>query len=258
MLISAHRGGSTNLFPENSIQALINTAGEGFALLEIDVQQSLDGVLFLYHDKELGRTSTGEGTATNKSWAYLESLNLKLSNEQKTKFKIPKLEDVLLWAKSANVVLQLDIKPGTSEDDIIFLIEKTGTTNKAMLIAYTLKHAQRWQKKNPNILLSLGINSQTTIDAFLSSGIGSEKIIAWTGVGQEKPQLYRILSELGIEPTAGTMGAVDLHISKTKNYKKYLNYQASGAVILATGQISSVRKSLTADNDVLETCRLPN
>ena len=258
VLISAHRGGPTKLFPENSLQALINTASEGFTLLEIDVQQSRDGVLFLYHDRELGRTSTGEGVALKKNWKYLENLNLKLQNGQKTNFKIPKLEEVLIWAKSTNVILQIDIKPNTSEDDILSLIQKTKTTNRAMLIAYTLKHAQKWQKKNPNVLLSLGINSQTTIDAFLNSGVGSEKIIAWTGLGQEKPQLYKTLSLLGIESVAGTMGAVDLDISKTKNYKKYLRYQNAGVTVLATGQAQTVRKSLTSDNAVLQTCSLPN
>lgn len=55
-LLIAHRGGSS-LGPENTIEAAETSLSFGIRGIEIDVQISLDGVLFLLHDETVARTT---------------------------------------------------------------------------------------------------------------------------------------------------------------------------------------------------------
>ncbi|MEQ8748429.1 MAG: glycerophosphodiester phosphodiesterase family protein, partial [Amphiplicatus sp.] len=62
-LVSAHRGGPAPGFPENAVETFARTISLAPALIEIDVAQSADGVLFLMHADRLERTTTGGGEA---------------------------------------------------------------------------------------------------------------------------------------------------------------------------------------------------
>ena len=55
-LVSAHRGGPAEGLPENALETLQATLASVPAMMEIDVAQSADGVLFLMHDDRRDRT----------------------------------------------------------------------------------------------------------------------------------------------------------------------------------------------------------
>src|SRR5215510_14708269 len=85
--------------PENSWSAIQLGHQLGADLLEVDVQMSCDGVPFLRHNYQLpdGRW------CHDVSWSEL--MELKIDGEP-----LPKLEDVLVWARDVDVILSLDIK----------------------------------------------------------------------------------------------------------------------------------------------------
>ena len=53
MLIAAHRGGPAPGFPENALETMQRTLDVSTPVMEIDVAESQDGVLFLMHDLSL-------------------------------------------------------------------------------------------------------------------------------------------------------------------------------------------------------------
>lgn len=128
-LIESHRGVEGDV-PENSWSAIQLGHELGADLIEVDVQLSQDGVAFLRHNYQLpdGRW------CHHVSWDELKEF--KIESEP-----LPKLEDVLIWAKDADANLSLDIKTffrseGALTKEVVRLLEMTNTKDKVLLLFF--------------------------------------------------------------------------------------------------------------------------
>src|SRR5258708_10619958 len=137
-LIESHRGVEGDV-PENSWSAIKLSHELGADLIEVDVQMRQDGIQFLRHNYHLpdGRW------CHDVSWNELRELKI----EGET---LPKMEDVLIWARDAGAILSLDIKSlfspaGNLTQAVIRLLERTDTKDK-MLLLFT-DHAELFQTK---------------------------------------------------------------------------------------------------------------
>ena len=74
MLVLAHRGAS-GYAPENTWSAFLLACEMGASGIETDVQVSKDGVLVLFHDTKVDRTTDGRGTVGELTWAELSRLD---------------------------------------------------------------------------------------------------------------------------------------------------------------------------------------
>jgi glycerophosphoryl diester phosphodiesterase len=106
ILIAAHRGDWRHA-PENSIQAIQNCIDMGIDIVEIDVRLTKDSILVVIHDRELDRTTNGNGKVSEWTIDSLSKLNLKNGCGTITDHKIPTLEEALLCAKN-KIILNLD------------------------------------------------------------------------------------------------------------------------------------------------------
>jgi glycerophosphoryl diester phosphodiesterase len=70
----AHRGAG-KLAPENTLAAFRLGASHGYRAFECDVKLSADGVPFLLHDDTLDRTTNGQGSPGDQTWAALSQLD---------------------------------------------------------------------------------------------------------------------------------------------------------------------------------------
>jgi glycerophosphoryl diester phosphodiesterase len=70
----AHRGAS-GYAPENTLAALKLAVALGADMAEIDVQQTADGQLVLFHDETLERTSSGSGPLVDCTLTELRALD---------------------------------------------------------------------------------------------------------------------------------------------------------------------------------------
>jgi hypothetical protein len=77
MLTIAHRAAWYLGYPENSIESIKAAIAHGIDIVEIDVRRSADGVLCLFHDSEVDRTTNGTGKIEQLTWDYIQSLYLK-------------------------------------------------------------------------------------------------------------------------------------------------------------------------------------
>ncbi|MCE0828828.1 glycerophosphodiester phosphodiesterase family protein [Buttiauxella sp. A2-C2_NF] len=125
--IVAHRG-AWHQAPENSLLSLKNAIEAGYQIVEIDVRQSVDGELFLFHDETLERMA---GRAEDPETLTIEQLRIvHLRNRNGgvhnplTDQKIPTLFEVLSVAKDC-IFIDLDVK----NRDLIPLVAEYVKTN---------------------------------------------------------------------------------------------------------------------------------
>ncbi len=102
-LPAAHRGLHNELLPENSLSAFQNAISLGYAI-ELDLQMSIDGEIFVFHDDNLLRMTGFNGDIRETSSEKIKSLFLKSSTE-----KIPTFKEVLSLV-DGKVPLLIEIK----------------------------------------------------------------------------------------------------------------------------------------------------
>ena len=125
VLIIAHRANGSS-FPENSVSAILSSSKMGADIVEIDVRRTSDGGFVLMHDHTLGRTTEGKGFVSGKSFDYITSLHLKGKDGKITSEKVPSLEEALLAAKEAGVMVNID-KAFIFAPEIAEIAQRTGT-----------------------------------------------------------------------------------------------------------------------------------
>jgi glycerophosphoryl diester phosphodiesterase len=144
VLVESHRG-AEHLAPENSWMGLGTARRLGADLIEVDVQLSADGIAFLRHNYTLpdGRW------CRDVTWSELTTVTIKGE-------PLPKLEDVLVWARDADVHISLDLKAGfiaqgTLSAEVVRLLKRTQTADRAMLLAWDHTEIARIKQAYPEV-----------------------------------------------------------------------------------------------------------
>ncbi|MEL6859939.1 MAG: glycerophosphodiester phosphodiesterase family protein [Pseudomonadota bacterium] len=258
LLIASHRGGPAPGYPENAIETLQYATEKGMLIHEIDVVESRDGVLFLLHDRTLGRTTTGNGAVADTDWAAIQSLNLKDNDGQITDFTPPKLSDVLLWAKQTGVIVELDKKPTTSFRNIISHVRAAGAEDNAVLITYNDNQAIEVANLAPDLMMTAGLDSRDHQTELEAAGVNFDHVIAWLGIYNPNPRAFAAIGNRGIETAFGTLGRpgerLDDQYWSDGDPSEYQELVDGGLTMLATDAPYRVVEALNADDDVLETC----
>jgi glycerophosphoryl diester phosphodiesterase len=101
--VVGHRG-AMGYCPENTMASFQRALELGADWIELDVHLSRDGHLIVIHDEALDRTTDGHGLVRDHTLAELKQLDAG-SGE-----RIPTLEEVLVWARERNTVVDIEIK----------------------------------------------------------------------------------------------------------------------------------------------------
>ena len=99
----AHRGG-TVAAPENTLAAFENAIRQGADWLEFDVQRTSDGVLVVFHDETVDRTTDGSGRLTDLTFEQVRALDA--GNGE----RVPTFDEVISLARSAEVGIMPEAK----------------------------------------------------------------------------------------------------------------------------------------------------
>ena len=247
-LVSAHRGGPLPGLPENALETVQATLGAVPALMEVDVAQSSDGVLFLMHDDSLERTTTGAGEASEMAWADLLKLRLEDEEGNATNFKPPAFSDILAWAKT-RTILQIDFKRSARYEDVISEIYRQGAEDRVILIAYSMASAQKLHRLAPDMMISLSVSSQSDLNRAVAAGIPENRLLAFTGIEEPQPRLFRLIDQRRVEGIFGTLGgfsSIDAEIARTGDEARYGEIAAMGADIIATDRPREAHAALAA------------
>jgi glycerophosphoryl diester phosphodiesterase len=236
-LVSAHRGGPTPGLPENALETMDALMMAAPAIMEIDIARSRDGVHFLLHDDRLDRTTTGRGEAAAQDWQVLSRLKLKDNWGWITPYAIPRLDEVLAWARG-RTVLQIDFKRSADYDAVVAAVRAAGMSQRVILIAYSVEQAAALHRAAPEMLLSVSVDAPGDIAALAAAGIPEDRMVAFTGTRLPRPDLYRELEGRDIEVIFGTLGrppqAIDAVIDRLGIDERYAQLGREGVDIIAT------------------------
>ncbi|PTM07184.1 MAG: glycerophosphodiester phosphodiesterase [Bacteroidetes bacterium] len=233
-LISVHRGGSGLAnFPENCLETLQYVNDSISAIFEIDVAKTKDGVLVLMHDNTLERTTTGNDKLDKYTFDELQAFILVDDFGNETTFKIPKLKDVLVWAKNNQAILTIDIKRTVDVSEVIKAIREQQAEDYSVIITYDVKQALKAHELAPDLLLSVTARNQEELTWLLETDIPTENMIAFTGTRLSDAKLYNELHNLGIQTMLGTLGNLDKQ-AESKGDSLYKAWHNMGIDVFAT------------------------
>lgn len=253
-VVGAHRAGPAPGLPENALETMAATLNRNpRALLEIDVQRSADGTLFLLHDDRLERTTTGRGTARELRWRTLSRLRLKDDDGRVTRSQIPSLAAALDLARSRNAIVQLDVKRGVPFEQVIAAVRTARAAANAIVITYNDADAGLVARLAPELMISASIypgNAIERIDA------DPRALLAFTGTRDPSPRHFAALRAAGIEPIFATLGrageSLDDRWLADNDPSEYVDLVRDGVTIIATDRPSEVESALPP-----VTCALP-
>jgi len=234
-IVSAHRGGPMEGYPENCIETFEHALLYAPCLLECDVAKSKDSVLVMMHDRTLDRTTTGSGPVGDYTLEELRRLYLKDNQGNVTPYRIPTLAEVLDWARGRAIV-ELDIKRSITPEEIVAMIREKQALNYTVVITYNTETAKQYHTLEPQLMISASARGIEGTQRLLESGIDPKCIVAFVGVYEPEKEVYDLLHENGIQAILGTMGNLDRKAEKhgISVYKKLIG---NGADILATNNV---------------------
>lgn len=207
-IVSGHRGGATDGFPENCIETFEHTLTQTFAMLEIDPRVTRDGQTIVHHDATLGRTSTGEGRVADFSLKEIKQLRLKDRDGEVTDFRIPTLDEVIEWARG-KTILVLDQKDLSAVERANVVTEHHAEAF-VILIVYSFQDVQAVHRINPNVMMEVMIPNLKKAEAFDSWDVPWCNVVAF--VGHQPPTdngLYEYIHRHGARCMVGTSRNLD-------------------------------------------------
>lgn len=158
--IFAHRG-SSGTHPENTFPAYEEAVSVGADGLELDAQMSKDGYLVVLHDERIDRVTNYKGWVKDYTLAELQSMHVKGSHAADYPYaRIPALADVLDWAQSHSLQLNIELKTGVVtyphlEEHVLELIAAYHLQERTILSSFNHYTVQKVKQIAPEVTTAL-------------------------------------------------------------------------------------------------------
>jgi glycerophosphoryl diester phosphodiesterase len=142
--VVAHRGASA-VAPENTLAALESAIAAGAPMVEVDVQLTSDGEVVLFHDRTLGRTTTGRGRTHRITYTELSKLDAGTWFDATYRGqRVPLLEDALGLLRRHHTYASIEIKPPADDrsdlrqwlQPIADVVERSGMTEHVLFTSF--------------------------------------------------------------------------------------------------------------------------
>lgn len=153
--VMAHRGLSADA-PENTLYAFSDAISVGADFIELDVQQTRDGVLVVMHDSNLKRTTGVNKDIWDMDYADIQNLDAgSWFDPAYANARIPTLEETLQFVDK-RAKLNIEIKPtkhgsDTLEQDVAELITRYQYTDACYVTSFSYGSLKKVKEANPEI-----------------------------------------------------------------------------------------------------------
>ena len=147
----AHRGGviERGLFQENSIAALDEAIRRGYTGVEIDIHQSKDGKVFLYHDRTFEKYFFSDDRPIDLTWEEIQALRPRregimppVSMEDYCRHAVDKIKEIMLDIKIREPELEF-------YREVERILEETGFLQSS----YSIGHGRYFRDKGTLITM---------------------------------------------------------------------------------------------------------
>lgn len=152
--ITSHRGNSIAA-PENTIAALDYAVRDMADYAEIDVQETKDGVIILFHDNNLKRITGINKKIWKVTYDDIKDIDVgSWFSEEFSDQRIPTLDEVLKFCKG-KIKLNIEIKPSghekNLEESVVHIIEENDFINDCVITSFNYSSLRKVKELNPDI-----------------------------------------------------------------------------------------------------------
>ncbi len=257
-VVAAHRGGGAPGYPENALETLQYGFDQSLRVFEIDVATSRDGVLFLHHDDQFGRTAQGNGYVSDTDWKEIAGFRLKDPGGARTDFHPPKLTDVLLWAKQNGAIVELDRKKTTGFREIVEAVKAAGAEKNVVMISYSDEEAGAIAKIDSTLMMTASARGDRDMARLEALGVDRTRVVGWTGSREPDPPAFERLNRIGVEVAFGTLGRAGERLDDQYwvdgDGSEYQRLVDDGVALISTDEPYRVAEYLLADDDGWAAC----
>ena len=158
-LIWGHRGASGHA-PENTLPAFKMAADMGADGVELDIQQTKDGVIVVCHDETIDRTSSGAGWLKDFTCEELRRLDFSNGNAAYEDVKIPTMEEVFYLLAPTGLTINIELKTGiifyeNIEEKILDLTKKMGWEDRVIYSSFNHYSVRKIKELDPGAKVGL-------------------------------------------------------------------------------------------------------
>jgi len=153
--VVAHRGAS-GYAPENTMAAFHRAVELGASFIETDLQLSRDARFVALHDTSLNRTTNGRENVHDFTLAELQRLDAgSWFSPEFAGERIPTLEEILRFAREADVVFYLEVKLSGvwgTEHALVAALTEAEMLQRIVVLSFDLATLLELRKRNPALL----------------------------------------------------------------------------------------------------------
>ncbi|MCI1785364.1 MAG: glycerophosphodiester phosphodiesterase family protein [Bacteroidales bacterium] len=233
IIVSGHRGGNFVGYPENCTETFDKILGKMTTFFEIDPRLTKDSVMVLLHDATLDRTTTGKGRLSEHTYAEVSRYYLKDRWGNVTKFRVPRVEDVVKWSEG-KVILNFDMKD-VPREKLVPLVDSLGGVN-CIYTVHNAGDAQTVLEYNPEARVSAWVKNLDELKAYEDAGITSgHMVVAYVeacAMDSDKKALYEELHKIGIRCMVSTAPVQDRAASESERNILFKATAASGPDVI--------------------------
>ena len=196
--IFGHRG-SAGTHPENTMISFQQACKDGADGIELDVQLSKDGVPVVIHDEKLNRTTNGKGFVKDFTVDELKKFNaVHKFKDDYTFCEIPTLEEVLIWLKQTNLIINIELKNGVilyegMEEKIVHLVKQHSIEKRVIFSSFNHYSMIKLKHLAPEIERAV---------LYMEGLYKPWEYAKWVGAQGIHPYIYAAPSEIIIESQA--------------------------------------------------------
>ncbi len=234
-IITGHRG-AAGLAPENTLVSVQKALDLGVHRVEVDVQQTKDGVVICMHDRTLNRTTNMQGEVRDFTWAELQTAKANVGFEATyPETIIPTLEELFLVI-DGKAEFVIEIKDGNAyypgiEDRVAELIQKYNAEKWALVHTFNDEALFYLYEKHPTIRLQkLFVSHTPSISMMLDFKLHSADLSDYFFV--EAFSVHHSFITKAIVKDAHAMGK-KVHVwtvNEPKEMKKLLKWGVDGII----------------------------
>lgn len=122
-IVIVHRG-ATAFAPENTLEAYAAAMDHGADGCEVDLRETADRVLVLFHDETLDRVTDGFGPVESVTFRQIENLRPDVVHGRALAGLVPSFAALLDLARERAMLLHLDLKVPGIEDEVARLLDE--------------------------------------------------------------------------------------------------------------------------------------
>jgi glycerophosphoryl diester phosphodiesterase len=169
--VTAHRGAS-GAAPENTMAAVERAITDGADFVEIDVQETLDGVVVVAHDSDFMKVANDSTKIWEASLEHLQGLDIgSWFGPEFTDQRVPTLAEVLDACKDkvkVNIELKYYGHDESLEERVVELVEERDMASDVVIMSLKLKGVEKVQAMRPDwtvgLLSAVALGDLTEVD----------------------------------------------------------------------------------------------